>query len=95
MCLHAAKKIEQEGEVKCYKILIKDFWGMMCSPYYFGAKWTMGVTKTDGAVEPFVDSENSLHSGAFHTFATIEDANLFRKGCIIGDVMLGSISLQG
>jgi len=82
MCLFNAKKIEQEGEVTCYKILIRfdfDYNDVYRSPFCIGTSWKVGETKTAFFKQLFpcptvVNKDGSVESGAFHTFKTWDDA---------------------
>ena len=78
MCLNNVKIEKQEGEVICYKVLVKGPMGELHSPYYGETVWEIGETKTAECL-PFdkgniVDDFRTIHSGAFHSFKNEEDA---------------------
>ena len=83
MCLYNAKKIEQEGEITCYKVLVQligDYGEKFYrSPYQCSTTRKVGETKTAwfrGLTEEktIVDKGGNVSVGAFHTFKTMDDA---------------------
>ena len=80
MCLYNAKKIEQEGEITCYKVLIQlicdygeDFYR---SPYQCNTTWKVGETKGTWTAneETIVNKHGNVSVGAYHTLKSMDDA---------------------
>ena len=79
MCLSESKKITQEGDVKCYKILLMNSKGELVSPFYKDTNWELGEVRTakfsNGYTEDRIASYyGSIDSGAFHTLKTLDEA---------------------
>ena len=73
MCLYNAKKIEQKGEIKCYKVFTKDGSSLFQPGHKRGDKWVVGETRTaefdEGETEEtMLHEDGTIHSGAFHSF---------------------------
>jgi len=86
MCLYSAQKIEQKGEITCYKVLMVRV--EMDGKHYFSpyqlTEWKIGRVYTDR----FISNEDSkfmvngfgeINSGAYHTFQKKGDATQFLK----------------
>ena len=87
MCLHDANKLSQEGEVKCYKVLLMKNEGELSSLYYESFTWKIGETMTAEFREG-VNADNilgrygTIFSGAFHSVETLKDAKLYMENSL-------------
>jgi len=84
MCLHNAKRIPQDGEITCYKVLMENNKGEFTSIYYQDFKWKIGENMVaefeEGAnKERVVNGFGGIHSGAFHTVKTLSDAKWYME----------------
>ena len=86
MCLYKSKKIEQKGEITCYKLVAKISYlsepeREYTSPFNYKG-WKIGETET-AEFEAGIDKENiigsngSINSGAFHTLKSPTDAVVY------------------
>ena len=91
MCLCDAKKIEQEGEIVCYKIVTAFYWekiqGHCHSPYKYGTTWNLGEENTAkfncyATKKNIIDENGNIESGAFHTLKTENDARDYFRYCM-------------
>ena len=87
MCLKCARRLKQEGEITCYKVLVRIKSLVEDVYYYFSPyntmMWDIGNSKmarfkNGTTLETIVSENNELNSGAFHTIKTLSDAREYR-----------------
>ena len=84
MCLYSAKKLKQEDDIRCYKLLMKTEDGELISPFFADFKWEIGETKAIDHKEPeynkfgWKEEEGfNVSGGSFHTLKTKLDGEIF------------------
>jgi len=85
MCLYNAKRILPEGDIKCYKVLLRHkATGRLFSPYYRATEWRIGETiSIDADDAELIDDSflncNDVYGLAFHTLSKEDDAWGYRS----------------